>query len=363
MKRYEEKLKYENDPKGNPFTLSFGNKPYEYISRLEDTDNLIHDIQAVPPLSHCFIITGVRRSGKTVMLTSVSKAFENDNEWIVVDLNPADDLRECLAAKLHTVGRVKKLFLEANFSFSFQGISFSLKGKTPLLNIDDLLDRMLAEIKRQGKKVLVTINEASNNIYMKKFALSFLMLTRAEYPLFIVATGLFENISSLENQENLTFLIRAPKTYLSPLNIGAMASSYESSLRLNQEEALKCAKLTKGYAFAFQLLGYLMFEAGIKSPNTRILSDFDQYLSEYAYSKVWASLTNIERKILSLFKTNGSVAVASLLERGEMTKGYFSRYRDRLIKKGVIASTGTGKLAFALPRFNEFIETQAIDDE
>lgn len=34
-----------------------------------------------------YMITGVRGSGKTVMLTDISKHFRKDKDWIVIELN------------------------------------------------------------------------------------------------------------------------------------------------------------------------------------------------------------------------------------------------------------------------------------
>ncbi len=179
----------------NPFTLSFGNRPYEYVSRGKDKTEIIEKLSSEPAVAHCFIITGVRGSGKTVMLTSISKYFLESDEWIVIGLNPEDDMREALAAKIYTSSKIKHLFIEKNFNFSFHGISFSLSGKNPILNIDDLLDKMFKELSINNIKILITIDEVSNNKYMKQLALSFQMLVREDYPLFILATGLFENIS------------------------------------------------------------------------------------------------------------------------------------------------------------------------
>lgn len=297
------------------------------------------------------------------MLTSVSKHFEKEDDWITVDLNPEDDCREGLAAKLYTAGRLKHLFLEKDFSVSFYGVSFRLTGKNPILNIDDLLSRMMKEIKRQKKKVLVTIDEATNNRYMKQFALSFQMLIREDYPLFLLVTSLYENISALEKGESTTFLIRSPKLFLSPLSLQAIASSYESILSLDYETALKCAKLTKGYAFAFQLLGYLMFEQKKKDIDRALLTNFDECLEEYAYDKIWSTLSEVERKIVKSFQSNSTVNVSDILERCAMKKEYFSRYRDRLIKKGIVTSPSRGKLLFALPRYKEFIDVKTAFEE
>lgn len=351
--------KYEN----NPFTLSFGNKPYEYVSREKDKADIIEKLTNEPPISHCFIITGVRGSGKTVMLTSISKYFLEQDNWVVIGLNPEDNMREALAAKLYTSSKVKHLFIEKNFNFSFHGISFSISGKNPIFNIDDLLDKMFKELSKQKIKVLITIDETSNNTYMKQLALSFQMLIREDYQLFILATGLFENISSLENENNLTFLIRAPKLYLCPLNLSAISNSYKTTLSLENDEAIKCAKLTKGYAFAFQLLGYLMYEENKNKIDNDLLNQFDQYLDEFVYSKIWSSLTKIEQKILISIKSNNSIPVSNILKELNMKKEYFSRYRDRLIKKGLLDGSQHGHVILTLPRFYEFIQNKLLFSE
>ena len=361
MKGLKSMNEYERK-QSNPFTLTFGRKPFEYIDRDESKNELISQIESSPVSSSCFAITGVRGSGKTVMLTAISKHFETEKGWVVIDLNPEDDLREGLAAKLYSAAKVKHLFLEKNFSFSFHGVSFSLSGKNPVPSIDVLLEMMMKEIKRQGKKVLVTIDEATSNNYMKQFALSFQSLIRQEYPIVLLITSLYENISALENEKNMTFLIRSPKIFLSPLRLQAITNSYESKLGLEYEKALKCAKLTKGYAFAFQLLGYLMFDKSKKTADKEILSSYDRYLEEYSYAKIWSTLSDVERKIAMSFQTNSPVTVSTILEKTNMTKGYFSVYRDRLIKKGILISPNRGKLMFNLPRFKEFIDVETAYD-
>ncbi len=349
--------KYEN----NPFTFEY--MPHEYINRETDEANIIKNLINIPPMSHCFFINGVKGSGKTVMLTSISKHFQEENNWIVIDLNPLDDMREALAAKLYTSSKIKHLFIEKNFNFSFHGLSFSISGKNPILNIDDLLSKMFNELHKNNIKVLITIDEVSNNQYMRQLALSFQMLIRLDYELFILATGLYENISALENENNMTFLIRAPKLYLTPLSMPAIVSSYKSTLDLSDDEAVKCAKFTKGYAFAFQLLGYLMYENEAQSLNEELISKYDQYLDEFAYSKIWSGLTRVERKILEAFKSNSYVKVSTILLEANISKEYFSRYRDRLIKKGLIDGSTRGEVIFTLPRFYEFVQNKLMFED
>ena len=57
---------------GNPFTLSFGKKPAEFISRISQTNQILDDLNSENPSSQVYMITGVRGAGKTVMMTNIA---------------------------------------------------------------------------------------------------------------------------------------------------------------------------------------------------------------------------------------------------------------------------------------------------
>ena len=76
-------------------------------------------------------------------------------------------------------------------------------------------------------------------------------------PVFLLMTGLYENINAIQDEKNLTFLYRAPKLEMKSLNIGAVAQKYADTFDIDSDNAVEMAKLTKGYPFAFQVLGYL----------------------------------------------------------------------------------------------------------
>lgn len=66
---------------GNPFTLSFGKKPVQYISRLEQTNQILAAFQEENPTNQLFMITGVRGSSKTVMLTNIASEMRKSPNW------------------------------------------------------------------------------------------------------------------------------------------------------------------------------------------------------------------------------------------------------------------------------------------
>ena len=66
---------------------------------------------------------------------------------------------------------------------------------------------MLDIIKSKNKKVMLCIDDVSNNQNVKIFIQQFQILHRKEIPIFLLITGLYENVRSLQNEKLLTFFI------------------------------------------------------------------------------------------------------------------------------------------------------------
>ena len=73
----------------NPYTLTFGKEPNQHISRIKQTNEIINLFQE--DTTQAFIITGVRGSGKTVLMTEVAKRLA-DEDWVTIELNSSDAL-------------------------------------------------------------------------------------------------------------------------------------------------------------------------------------------------------------------------------------------------------------------------------
>ncbi len=336
----------------NPFNITFGELPQSFVPREKD----FHFIKAMfndpSPDSKVCIISGPRGCGKTVLLTALSESFEQDG-YLIIDLNPFMNLQEQFAAKLYEKGKLKKLFLQPEFSFSFEGLTFSLKGKEEVSNLPSLIETMLEYLKKKGKKVLITIDDVSANENIKSFAYTYQQLIRANYAVFLLMTGLYENVSGLERNRSLTFFLRAPKLVLEPLSIYDIIYSYKKLLNLSEDEAIKYAKHTKGYAYGYQLIGSLLFQNG---KDANILEEYDRKLIKNSYSLSWEMLTPREKDFLfALAKTSSQKEICKLVK---MSNGNLQTYKTRLLDKGIILSGGRGKIEFALPRFKEFVQLE-----
>ena len=343
----------------NPFTLSFGMEPLQYISRFSQTDEIVSTFTSESPSTMVYMISGVRGSGKTVMLSSLSEHFEKEKTWIVVNVAPETDILLAIAARLYSINELKKLFVTAKLDLSAFGLGIAIEGGHQIFDIGAALEQMLIHINKRGKRVLILIDEVVSNQYVKIFASEFQLLIRKKLPVFLLMTGLYNNIYNLQNEDTLTFLYRAPKIMLEPLSIGAISRSYEDVLKVDKETALYMAKLTKGYPFAYQVLGYLYWQnicyKKKKMNVDDLLDEYDNILEDYVYEKVWSELSDKEKAIIGFIARKEPAKVADVRETLSISSGNMSVYRDRLVKKGIIDVSRYGYISLSLPRFGEII--------
>lgn len=339
----------------NPFTLSFGKEPQEYIKRINEYDEIIETFNSNNPMTNLFIITGVRGAGKTVLLSSLYKYFDNNDDYIAIDINTTVNMLEDFSAKLYDKTPKKIKSLKAEFSFSFHGLTISLKGEEPVSSVSLLLEKMLNKIKKTGKKVVVTVDDIDTGDYMKAFVKEFQSLYRKELPIYLIATGLYNVVDTLEKQEGLTFLQRGQKRYLAPLNRRYIISSYKEIFNIDDKLACSLADLTKGYAFAFQTLGYLFYESDNREINATLLKEYDYYLEEYVYRRLYSELSEKEKNILKHISLSKLESNKELVEAGVVTNQEISNYKEKLFKRGICDIKERGKITIILPRFKEYI--------
>lgn len=320
----------------NPFSLTFGKEPLSLINRNLQNEEIIDSFKADNPDFQVCMITGVSGSGKTVAMTTIANDLRKDENWLVVDLNPERDLLNALAEEL---------------SSNKDMIAFSkdkdVKDITVLLNV------VLEKITKENRRVLVTIDEVTANQNVKEFVSQFQIFIRKNYNVFLLMTGLYENIYDLQNEKSLTFLYRAPKIELKPLSISLIMQKYKEIFTLEDSEALDMARITEGYPFAYQVLGYLCFKN--KTSYKNVIFEFDSCLEEYVYEKIWNEMSFVDKVTLSAMAKIISTKVSDIREATDMDSNKFNIYRKRLLKKGIVRTSSYGHLNFSLPRFKEFI--------
>ena len=339
--------------KKNPFDISFGKKPIQAVDRISQRDEIISVFQQEEITQQIYLITGVRGSGKTVLMNTIANQLEQDKAWVVVRLNPDRDLLRSLGAKLSSDTECAGIFRNAKINLSLFGVGLEVTGEAAVRDVETAIERMLKSLKKAKKRLLVTIDEVTATPQIKEFASAFQIFIGQELPVFLLMTGLFDNIRSLQNEKNLTFLYRAPKLGLGPLNFGAVAGIYERVFSIPREDAVKMAGLTKGYPFAFQALGSVAWKHDLKEKE--YLKEFRQLLEEYVYEKLWSELSAKDKQLAIAMAHCPEGRVRDIYQYLDAKNDEMNQYRKRLIDRGLATGEDRGYLRFALPLFDRFV--------
>ena len=366
----------------NPFTHAFGATPNKFIaSSLEET--IIENFSYDQPSERCYILTGVRGAGKTVMMSNIAKKLMDREDWVVCNLVLSDDILKQFAAKLAENPICKKHFLKTkNVSISIPLLNAGIEyDQDMVFDIHVLLGKMLQSISKDGKKVMVTIDDIYLCDGMIAFAQAFqsFLTDYRELPIYLVMTGLFQNYREITDVKNAklkgcTFLTRIFEKEVPPLDESQMAVSYFNTFEVDEKEAIRLAKMTKGYAYAYQLLGYWYFEKNVN--HNEEVRDYEvSYRSDlikYSYSKLWTELSEKDKSIVMYLVELGAddtsvkrADVISFMNKNEdsISSSTFNKYRERLLGKGIIATSDNreGLIWLPLPEFGNFVRLYHMD--
>ena len=349
----------------NPFTLEYGAIPNIYISRTDEAETITNMFIGEPAVSHTFLISGIRGCGKTVLMSEVASQLSK-KKWVVLNLNMTSDLLEDFLQRLHEKAPASRRvtgFLKngANISIA-NAVAFGVNGDTFQKDAVSQIKLLLDAFKKKKTKVIITIDEVVCNQTMKVFATQFQILRREGYDIYLIMTGLHENITAIQHDPALTFLLRAPKLYLGPLDPVLIAQRYETILQIDTKQAMRLAGITKGYAYAFQALGMLYWNKTDSESLNSLLPKLEEMLDQNAYRKIWEKLSGVEKTIVKAIPDK-KIKVKDLMASIQMNNSKFSVYRSRLMEKGVLRKTERGYVDLALPRFAALVEKYVAFDE
>lgn len=336
----------------NPYVPAFGTPPIAYIHRYNDETKIINDFCSQNAVPMSYMIIGARGTGKTVLMHEMANRFETFPEWVVIRMNPNMDMLDSLMKKLAGHKKVTPVIksMQINLSFFKIGIEMS---SNQIRDVEDAITEILRGLKKKEKRLLVIVDEATNTPSMRAFASAYQNLIGQKLPVYLLMTGLFENISNLKNEKNLTFLYRMPRIHLQPLDLTAISENYKEAFLLQDDEAERMAAFTKGYSYAFQLLGDLAWQND--GHYQKELDAYRSALNEMVYDKVWEEMTGLDRDTAYGIAVSKEGKVKEIREILGWDTNSFSPYRDRLLKRGILQTARYGYLEMALPYFKGYV--------
>lgn len=358
----------------NPFNPSFGSQPTVLLDRNKILNRLVADIKDVDTPYRTTLVYGTRGVGKTVFMNNVGKLISQEPQWLTIHLIIGDNMVGRLTELLYqqTTTKIQKLFNKiSGFNVSLGGISvkYTSAADTQLSNYQYLLKQMLIILKKHHQHVLVMIDEAQDVPGMVELASVYQVMISEEMPISIIMTGLPKNVQELQNNHVLTFLLRSGRIELSPLSFYDIRAQYLREFKkrdkdISPEVIRQMALLADGYAYAFQLLGYLLWQVPDQHITQQtiddILPEYQAQLSRNAYSKMFEELSSVDQQFVITMARAKEYPVSTTYLGNQLKKkpGYIGMYRRRLIDSQIIMPAGYGKVKFSLPLFRKFV----IDD-
>ena len=354
----------------NPFNPSFGRQPTVLLDRTKLLNQLVSDIKDLDTPYRTTLIYGARGIGKTVFMNEVGRQIDQDPDWIVVHLIIGERMVARLTEMLYqqTTGKLKKLFNQiSGIEVNVGGVGFKFNvTEEATANYQYLLNQMLTIMREHHQYVLVMIDEAQDVPEMVELVLVYQVMISQDLPISMIMTGLPKNIQELQNNHVLTFLLRSGRVNLSPLDFYDVRAQYQKKFQkrdpqINPTVIRRAAQLADGYAYAFQLLGYLIWQSPDERITNQTIDDvFPEYqaqLSRNSYSKMLEELSPVDQQMVLAIAKAPEYPVSTTYLGKKMNKpsGYIGMYRRRLIDSQVIRAAGYGKVKFALPLFREFV--------
>lgn len=357
-----------------PFLPTFGNKADPLIGREQIVAELVQGLERAPGYpTRASLITGQRGMGKTALLLEMAEQAEA-MDFVVAQVAANESMNEDI---LQTIQKNGDRFVRDSRK-RLAGISASALGFSLGLSFNEetqrnygfrvKLELLCEKLEANEKGVLILVDEIqSSSANMRELAVTYQYLVGKGMNIAIIMAGLPHSISSVLNDDVLTFLNRAHKIELDPLPLTDIKHYYldvckEREKRLSNELANTLAQATHGYPYLFQLIGFnLIRNMEDKSVVTQkivdtSIEDARTELVASVYLPVLKPLSNMDRAFLQAMALDDEASLVSdIIKRLHIDNSYAQKYRARLLNAGVVSSPRRGELAFTMPYLRDYL--------
>ena len=318
------------------------------------------------------ILTGVRGSGKTAILSDLQMRFR-ERGAIVVLAAPVEGFQNDILGQIYRqlpksfakkLPKLSKISMGLGASFEI-GDSESAPSFTETFRYQ--ITTLLEEGKAKDKPIVILIDEVQKHFQeMRSFVSTYQQLLMEDYKIILVMAGLPNAIRDILNDDILTFFRRSKQVVLDVVDFSLVKHDYQETFINNYDSICEgivdeMAFATKGYPYLIQLIGYYMWES-LKTTDDaeKAFEDSMVYIKSALFTNVhqliYSELSKTDKSfIIAMSKDENNSKTSELSLRLGKDKGFISRYRDRLIAAGVIKAAGHGELSFAIPYMREFI--------
>lgn len=372
----------------NPFRPGFGSWPPAFVGR-ESDELLFREGLANGPGGryHRSLVTGPRGVGKTVLLAAFRDIAESEGYiTIAVDANDGMIRRICRDLNIvettlaeNPTWKVSEVRAGASIGVASGHIELSRNSPAsedtdPMVQLKPLLERVgAAVINRGGAGLMLTVDElhAAKTNELERLGNDLQHLQSIVF----VGAALPTIEDQIFNSAGATFFSRLARFNLEPLSLSDSLAAIrppldDAGIGYDDVELTKTVDRTQGYPYLVQLLGYEIWSR--LNPGDSVTASLLEEAYEEARSQsifdvlqpTWRQLSPSSKRVLGVIAANGAEPMATADVRAALGKSssWFSVYRSRLIKAGMLVAPDRGFVQLAGgDRAAEWILEQLVD--
>ncbi len=336
----------------NPFNPGFGNISPSCIKRPVLQQKLLDQADQLHGAFLPVFVDGPRGCGKTVFLNDLGDAMLDRDDWITIDLELGDDFFSTL---------VGAIYYQASATVNEELDSLSYN--TP----SEMFAKYVETLTKHQQQLFITVDEANQptDALLKLLQLC-QQLGHDGNTIMMVLAGITSRMPQFLGDENFSSLVQNSQRLTWPfLDLDTVAKSYQQIFttghRIIESQVLKTmARATGGYAYAFQILGSLVWESNTQKIDqtslSQLLPAYQNQLFNDAYLPIVNELTMGDREVIEIIahEMDETIDERFLKEQINDTSTAAPICLQHLIENQIVNYLEPGKVAFALPYFRKF---------
>jgi hypothetical protein len=367
-------------PQRNPFRPSFGTTPPVLAGRAVIADLFGDALDAGPGApGRATLYTGARGVGKTVMLNE-AEVQARERGWVVISETATRGLaHRLLTDHLPSLARLLGLsdtgghITGVTLPMNLGGLTRTAGEPARPESLRQWIAAITDHLDANDTGLLITVDEVhgGDRSDLRELGAIIQHAFREERPLAFAAAGLPSAVNDLLSDDVLTFLRRAERFHLGPVDMPDASEALERPIMaagrgINESALVDATAATGGYPFLIQLVGFHLWNTTDAPTFTRddvatAVAAARSRLGSLVYEAALRDLSPMDRAFLYAMTLDGGRAsqMADIAARLNRSSSYASQYRLRLIGTDLIRDDGHGRVAFAMPYLRDYL----IDNE
>ncbi|MBP5662755.1 MAG: ATP-binding protein [Bacteroidales bacterium] len=355
------------------FQPTFGNRPEQYIGRDGVIEQFMEGLrEPVGSRNRCTLFLGQRGMGKTALLLELSDRATKTG-YVVARVTAHEGMPKAIIEQFQLNG--SQYFNDEKRKMT--GVTAGVLGFTLGLTFSEAAERQYGfrskmsllcdKLAEKGKGALILIDEVRTSTAMREVAAAYQELVGDKKNVAIAMAGLPHAVSSVLNDQVLTFLNRATKVELGLISTNLIRAYYERAfktvgVKISDTLLDRAALATRGFPYLMQLIGYYLIqyteEGG--TVNRKIMDKVEKAamsdMEDNVFKPILSPLSDNDLLFLKAMARQGDVVTTAKLQSALGKKGpAIQPYRKRLLDAGVIESPRRGELVFAVPYLAEYL--------